>query len=167
MTAAIRAALHPLVVAGIVVVGVLLVAGYAVFRWLRPWLAARVGGVPMGLGEYVGMRRRGIDARAVTYALLRAHQAGVQVTREQLEAHDKAGGHVGRTVAALIGAEQADLRLTWRMLAAVDLAGRDPLVHVRAARRSRQADGEAGTISDAYSSGVFRDLRRQSGKSGP
>ncbi|MDR2805820.1 MAG: flotillin-like protein FloA, partial [Dysgonamonadaceae bacterium] len=53
------------------------------------------------------------------------------ITRDQLEAHYLAGGHVERVVHALVSAEKANLALTFQMGTAIDLAGRDVFLAVQ------------------------------------
>ena len=47
------------------------------------------------------------------------------LTRDELEAHYLAGGHVERVVHALVSASKANIDLTFQMATAIDLAGRD------------------------------------------
>ena len=58
--------------------------------------------------------------------MIEAHKAGLQnITRDELEAHYLAGGHVERVVHALVSASKANIELPFQMATAIDLAGRD------------------------------------------
>ena len=70
------------------------------------WLSAKVSGVNISLVQLFLMRIRNI-------------------TRDELEAHYLAGGHVERVVHALVSASKANIELTFQMATAIDLAGRD------------------------------------------
>ena len=47
------------------------------------------------------------------------------ITRDELEAHYLAGGHVEKVVHALVSASKANIELPFQMATAIDLAGRD------------------------------------------
>ncbi len=58
--------------------------------------------------------------------MVEAHKAGLrQLTRDELEAHYLAGGHVERVVHALVSSSKANIELSFQMATAIDLAGRD------------------------------------------
>jgi uncharacterized protein YqfA (UPF0365 family) len=58
--------------------------------------------------------------------MIEAHKAGlVDITRDDLEAHYLAGGHVVRVVHALVSAAKANIELSFKTATAIDLAGRD------------------------------------------
>jgi uncharacterized protein YqfA (UPF0365 family) len=57
--------------------------------------------------------------------MVTSHKAGIQLTRDELEAHYLAGGNVTAVVNALISADKANIELTFKQAAAIDLAGRD------------------------------------------
>ena len=53
-------------------------------------------------------------------------KAGLKnITRDELEAHYLAGGHVEKVVHALVSASKANIELSFQMATAIDLAGRD------------------------------------------
>ena len=63
---------------------------------------------------------------AIVQAMIEAHKAGLNdITRDGLEAHYLAGGHVAKVVHALVSAAKANIELTFQMATAIDLAGRD------------------------------------------
>ena len=58
--------------------------------------------------------------------MIEAHKADLkEVTRDGLEAHYLAGGHIESVTHALVSASKANIDLTFKMATAIDLAGRD------------------------------------------
>ena len=113
----------------IVLLCVVIVALLAVFFYYCPfflWISAQVSGVHISLLQLVLMRIRKVPATVIVRALIEAHKAGLSgVTRDDLEAHYLAGGHVERVVHALVSANKANIDLEFKMATAIDLAGRD------------------------------------------
>jgi uncharacterized protein YqfA (UPF0365 family) len=90
------------------------------------WINAKASGVSISLLQLFLMRLRKVPPPVIVNAMIEAHKAGLQnITRDQLEAHYLAGGHVERVVHALVSAEKANIDLTFQMATAIDLAGRD------------------------------------------
>lgn len=90
------------------------------------WLSARVTGVRISLIQLFLMRIRQVPAKEIVQAMIEAHKAGLEdVTRDDLEAHFLAGGHVEMVVHALVSASKANIDLGFKMATAIDLAGRD------------------------------------------
>ncbi|GHS98922.1 UPF0365 protein [Bacteroidia bacterium] len=90
------------------------------------WVTAKASGVNISLLQLFLMRLRKVPPTVIVNAMIEAHKAGLKnITRDQLEAHYLAGGHVERVVHALVSAEKANIDLTFQMATAIDLAGRD------------------------------------------
>ncbi|MBR2607477.1 MAG: flotillin-like protein FloA [Bacteroidaceae bacterium] len=90
------------------------------------WLSAKVSGVHISLLQLFLMRIRNVPPHAIVQAMIEAHKAGLgDITRDGLEAHYLAGGHVAKVVHALVSASKANIELTFQMATAIDLAGRD------------------------------------------
>ena len=90
------------------------------------WISAKVSGVSISLIQLFLMRIRKVPPGVITRAMIEAHKAGLKtLTRDELEAHYLAGGHVERVVHALVSASKANIDLTFQMATAIDLAGRD------------------------------------------
>ena len=90
------------------------------------WFSAKVSGVKMSLLQLALMRIRKVPPYIIVRALIEAHKAGIKgITRDGLEAHYLAGGHVEQVVHALVSASKAEIDLTFQMATAIDLAGRD------------------------------------------
>jgi len=70
------------------------------------------------------MRIRNVPPYIIVPGMIEAHKAGLQnITRDELEAHYLAGGHVERVVHALVSASKANIELPFQMATAIDLAG--------------------------------------------
>ena len=90
------------------------------------WFSAKVSGVNMSLLQLALMRIRKVPPYVIVRAMIEAHKAGISdVTRNGLEAHYLAGGHVEQVVHALVSASKAEMDLSFQMATAIDLAGRD------------------------------------------
>lgn len=90
------------------------------------WVSAKASGVHISLLQLFLMRLRNVPPPVIVRAMIEAHKAGLKnITRDQLEAHFLAGGHVERVVHALVSAEKANIELNFQMATAIDLAGRD------------------------------------------
>ena len=113
----------PLVVAGAVI---LLLAIFFYYVPFLLWISAKVSGVNISLLQLFLMRIRKVPPYIITQAMIEAHKAGLKtLTRDELEAHYLAGGHVEKVVHALVSASKANIELTFQMATAIDLAGRD------------------------------------------
>ena len=96
------------------------------------WINALSAGVHISLVQLFLMRLRRVPPRIVVYAMIEAHKAGLKdVTRDNLEAHFLAGGHVEEVVHALVSASKANIDLSFQMATAIGLAGRDVLQAVQ------------------------------------
>lgn len=106
-----------------------IIAILAVFFYFVPfllWISARVSGVRISLIQLFLMRIRKVPPQVIVRATIEAHKAGLKtITRDELEAHYLAGGHVERVVHALVSASKANIDLGFQMATAIDLAGRD------------------------------------------
>lgn len=106
-----------------------IIAILAVFFYFVPfllWISARVSGVRISLIQLFLMRIRKVPPQVIVRAMIEAHKAGLKtITRDELEAHYLAGGHVERVVHALVSASKANIDLGFQMATAIDLAGRD------------------------------------------
>ena len=91
------------------------------------WLQAKLSGAPVTISELIGMTLRKVDARAIVLSRITAVQAGIELSRRDLESHYLAGGRVPNVVRALIAANRANIDLSLKTATAIDLAGRDIL----------------------------------------
>jgi uncharacterized protein YqfA (UPF0365 family) len=71
------------------------------------------------------MRIRKVPPGIIVKALVTATKAGLQLKRDDLEAHYLAGGRVVPVINALISADKANIDLDFKTATAIDLAGRD------------------------------------------
>ena len=90
------------------------------------WVSAQVSGVRISLVQLFLMRIRKVPPHKIVDCMIEAHKAGLEdVTRDGLEAHYLAGGHIERVVHALVSANKAKIALPFEDATAIDLAGRD------------------------------------------
>lgn len=94
---------------------------------LNLWIQAYLSGVRFSPTAFVRMRRRRVNIRTVVLSAIRAKKAGLDLSIETMEDHDRAGGRVATVVSALIAAKRAEIDLDWRRAAAYDLSGGDIL----------------------------------------
>ena len=74
------------------------------------WLSAKVSGVNISLVQLFLMRIRNVPPYIIVPGMIEAHKAGLSnITRDELEAHYLAGGHVERVVHALVSASKANI----------------------------------------------------------
>jgi uncharacterized protein YqfA (UPF0365 family) len=71
------------------------------------------------------MRWRNVPPKVIVNAMITSKKAGLELTRDELEAHYLAGGKVKSVVEALISADKANITLNFQTATAIDLAGRD------------------------------------------
>ena len=117
----------PLYLQIITVIGIVIIL--AIFFHYVPfflWLSAKVSGVRVSLVQLFLMRIRNVPPHVIVPAMIEAHKAGLNtITRDELEAHYMAGGHVEKVVHALVSASKANIELSFQMATGIDLAGRD------------------------------------------
>ncbi|MFH0760702.1 MAG: flotillin-like protein FloA [Bacteroidota bacterium] len=107
---------------------------FAVLMYIIPlglWFQALISGVRISLLQLIFMRWRKVPPRVIVNALITSAKAGIQLKRDDLEAHFLAGGHVQLVVNALVSADKANLSLDFKMATAIDLAGRNVLEAVQ------------------------------------
>lgn len=112
----------------IIAIGIACLFGLWVIFYFIPiglWFSALVAGVRISLVQLILMRWRKVPPSVIVKALITSTKAGLKLTRNDLEAHYLAGGHVQPVVNALISADKANLELTFKAATAIDLAGRD------------------------------------------
>lgn len=118
-----------LITIAIVVIFIFIIFHYVPFFL---WINALSAGVRISLVQLFLMRLRRVPPHTIVYAMIEAHKAGLKdVTRDNLEAHYLAGGHVEKVVHALVSASKANIDLSFQMATAIDLAGRDVLQAVQ------------------------------------
>lgn len=119
---------------GLVVIGVITLVLIIFLFYLIPvglWFQALVSGVRVNLLQLVVMRFRKVPPSAIVGSMIASHKAGLNLTRDDLEAHFLAGGNVRLVVNALISADKANMNLSFKVATAIDLAGRDVLEAVK------------------------------------
>ena len=132
----------PLYLQVIVVIGIVIIL--AIFFHYVPfflWLSAKVSGVRVSLVQLFLMRIRNVPPHVIVPAMIEAHKAGLNtITRDELEAHYMAGGHVEKVVHALVSASKANLELSFQMAPGIDFAGRNVFEAVQMSVNPRVID---------------------------
>ncbi|MCY1635594.1 flotillin-like protein FloA [Marinifilum sp. D737] len=96
-----------------------------VFIPVALWFSALLSGVRISLVQLIFMRWRKVPPKVIVSALIESTKAGLDLNRNELEAHYLAGGHVSQVTHALVSASKANIELGFKMATAIDLAGRD------------------------------------------
>ncbi len=124
LQAALDISLFPIMITFAIIIVVLAIFFHYVPFFL--WFSAKVSGVHISLLQLALMRIRKVPPYVIVRAMIEAHKADIpDVTRNGLEAHYLAGGHVEQVVHALVSASKAEMDLSFQMATAIDLAGRD------------------------------------------
>lgn len=110
---------------GIIVAVVISVWILFVYIPVGLWFSALVSGVRVPLIQLVLMRWRNVPPKVIVNAMITSKKAGLELTRDELEAHYLAGGKIKAVVEALISADKANITLNFKTATAIDLAGRD------------------------------------------
>jgi len=131
---------------------VLIIIGAIILLWLilylipiGLWFQALVSGVRISLLQLVFMRWRKVPPSVIVGAMIEGWKAGLELNRDDLEAHFLAGGHVIQVVHALVSASKANIELPFQMATAIDLAGRDVLEAVQMSVNPKVIDTPAVT----------------------
>ena len=135
----INPAYLPFILAGGVIIFLVIFFHYVPFFL---WLSAKVSGVKISLIQLFLMRIRNVPPYVIVPAMIEAHKAGLStITRDELEAHYMAGGHVEKVVHALVSASKANIDLSFQMATGIDLAGRDVFEAVQMSVNPKVKDG--------------------------
>lgn len=131
---------------------VVIIIGALILLWLilylipiGLWFQALVSGVRISLLQLVFMRWRKVPPSIIVSAMIEGWKAGIELNRDDLEAHFLAGGHVTQVVHALVSASKANIELPFQMATAIDLAGRDVLEAVKMSVNPKVIDTPAVT----------------------
>ena len=95
------------------------------------WFQAFVSGVHISIIQPIAMRFRKVPPSVIVSAMITSKKAGIEIGRDELEAHYLAGGHVQLVINALISADKANMGLSFNTATAIDLAGRNVLEAVQ------------------------------------
>lgn len=128
---------------GVITLVLLLILLY--FIPIGLWFQALVSGVRISLLQLIFMRWRKVPPSVIVRTLIEGTKAGVELQRNDLEAHFLAGGNVERVVHALVSADKANIELDFKMATAIDLAGRDVFEAVQMSVNPKVIDTPAVT----------------------
>ena len=119
-------------VARTAIVVVVLLFCFVLMKLFRLWLQAKLSHAEVKFVELIGMWLRKVNVREIVLSRMTAVQAGINITRLDLESHYLAGGNVSKVVRALILAKRENIDLSWKDATIIDLEGRDVLAEVQA-----------------------------------
>lgn len=108
-----------------IVGGIILLFLFLYFVPVGLWITAVFSNVRISIFDLITMRLRKVPPSIVVNALINSTKAGLLVTKNEIETHYLAGGHVNNVIKALISADKANIPLSFKMATAIDLAGRD------------------------------------------
>jgi uncharacterized protein YqfA (UPF0365 family) len=87
------------------------------FVWVfSPWFLAHLSGVPISVLRILGMRIRRTDVGAVLRALIRARQAGLDVSCAEMEQAYRQGVDLESLTSAAIERHRRDADVDWQQL---------------------------------------------------
>ena len=108
------------IIIAIIVVGIFLLWLIFYFIPVGLWFNALVSGVNISLLQLILMRWRKVPPQIIVRNLIAAKKAGLNLNRNELEAHYLAGGHLNLVVQALISADKANMNLDFKTATAID-----------------------------------------------
>jgi len=126
-------------------------------RFFALYIQALFARARVGLGQLIGMSLRKVDPRVIVLSKIRAVQAGLNVSTNDMESHYLAGGRVPNVITALIAANRANIDLTWKTATAIDLAGRDILDAVQTSVNPKVIDCPSPTSGKTTIDAVAKD----------
>jgi len=108
--------------------GLLILIGALLLLYFVPiplYIMALFSNVRISIFDLIGMRLRRVPPAVIVNALVTATKAGLDISKDKLEAHYMAGGRINSVINALISADKANIDLDFNSATAIDLAGRD------------------------------------------
>jgi len=113
-----------LIVVAVIFLLVALICFAVVMRFGGLWFQAYMSGVPLPLIELIGMSFRKVDIRAVVRTLIMATQAGVRLSRVDVERAYLQGVDIEKVTLAMIRAKKEGIEVTFQELVDADLENR-------------------------------------------
>lgn len=115
----------------VAVINIILIGFFLFFAFyfvpIFTWRKGLKAGVLIPILSLTAMRLRKTPPSLIMKMMIKAHQAGVVLEHERLEAHYLAGGDIQKLVNALIIAKRENLDLPFSLAAGIDLVGRELL----------------------------------------
>jgi uncharacterized protein YqfA (UPF0365 family) len=105
--------------------GIILLFLFLYFVPVNLWITAIFSNVKISIIDLITMRLRKVPPSAIVNGLIISTKAGLNITKNELETHYLAGGHLNNVITAMISADKANIPLTFKMATAIDLAGRN------------------------------------------
>ncbi len=105
--------------------GIILLFLFLYFVPVNLWITAIFSNVKISIIDLITMRLRKVPPSIIVNGLIISTKAGLNITKNELETHYLAGGHLNNVITAMISADKANIPLTFKMATAIDLAGRN------------------------------------------
>lgn len=105
--------------------GIILLFLFLYFVPINLWITAIFSNVKISIIDLITMRLRKVPPSIIVNGLIISTKAGLNITKNELETHYLAGGHLNNVITAMISADKANIPLTFKMATAIDLAGRN------------------------------------------
>lgn len=119
---------------GMVILGLAVAVIVAVSAaFLSVWARSMIAATPVSPWTLLLMRLDGVDIGKVVDAYIKAARADLDISVKWIERHQRNGGNVGLVVESMIAAKREGLLMSWQYATSMQLAGRDPLQHLRLA----------------------------------
>src|SRR5207237_2134383 len=130
-------------------------------KYFTTWVRARVASAPVSIGKMIGMSLRKVPVGMIVDNRITAVKAGIDISRDPVEAHYLAGGDVNQVILALIAADKAGIALDFNRACAIDLAtkgtGKTVLEAVRTSINPKVIDVPNPSMGRTTIDGVAKD----------
>lgn len=88
------------------------------------WLKAKISGVPMTLLDLIYLKMCRVAPSPIVKSMILAAKEGIEIQKEALEDHSRAGGNVENVVTGMIIAKRKKAHLSFKEACQLDLTGR-------------------------------------------
>ncbi|MBL0053567.1 MAG: flotillin-like protein FloA [Bacteroidetes bacterium] len=137
--------------------GIILLFLFLYFVPVNLWITAIFSNVKISIIDLITMRLRKVPPSIIVNGLIISTKAGLNITKNELETHYLAGGHLNNVITAMISADKANIPLTFKMATAIDLAGRNVADAVQLSVNPRVID--TPPVSAVAKNGIQRIVR--------
>jgi len=86
------------------------------------WIMAKISGVKLSLLELTFMKMRRVAIVPIVKSMIMAAKAGLDIQKDELEAHSLAGGNVEKVVTTMIQAKNKKEHISFKEACRMDLA---------------------------------------------
>jgi uncharacterized protein YqfA (UPF0365 family) len=112
----------------LILIGVFIFGLYVLYSFVPfgIWVKAQISGVRISLLELINMKICRIAPSPIVRSMIMAARAHIEIHKDALEAHSKAGGDVEKVVREMIRARNNREHLSFKQACKLDLAIKDP-----------------------------------------